>query len=217
MKIIVFYGKRDKDITYNITKKLLNNFKKINLKEYFLPDDMAKPCLGCMNCYRDSEKNCYAYHKIAKIYENMTEADLIVFATPAYCDNMPGHLKSFFDHFGFMWLNRRPNRIMFLKKALIITTSDKLMASNAALEIKKNLNWWGISNINILSVTKKTKNIEKKISDVYKKIITKKAYVSIKTKYKFYLSKFRIKKDKNNEYDYNYWKDEGWLSGKKPW
>ena len=217
MKILVFYGKRDKDITYNITKKVLNKFERATIKEYFLPDDMAKPCLGCMNCYKDSEKNCYAYNKIAKIYENMTEADLIIFSTPTYCDNMPGHVKSFFDHFGFMWLNRRPNRIMFSKKALVISTSDKLKATNTAEEIKKNLSWWGISNVNVLTISRKNKNIDNMIDKTYKKVINSKNKISFKTKCKFYISRFRIKNDKSNEYDYNYWKEEGWLAKKRPW
>lgn len=220
MRILVIYGKTDKDINYNITKKFLSNFKSANVKEYFLPDDVSKPCLGCRNCYFDNEKNCYAFRQISKIYENMTDADLIVFSTPTYCDNMPGHFKTFFDHFAFMWMLRRPNSIMFKKKAVIIATTDKLNNKNTIKEIKKNLNWWGISNIFSQDIKLNKKNnlkFKNKLNKIYKKVIKSKNKISLKTKIKFYYSRFLIKHNSISDYDYRYWKEEGWLNNKRPW
>ena len=218
MRILVFYGKSIKDETYDITKKFIAKFAKANVKEYFLPDDMAKPCLGCGNCYLNSEKNCYAFRQIAKIYENLTDADLIIFATPAYVDNIPGHLKSFFDHFGFLWMLRRPNGIMFKKRAAIIATSDKLNAKNTVKEIKKNLNWWGISNVYGCAIDLNKKNkIDDDIEKTYQKVINSQIKVNYLTKRRFKYSLRQIKKHPENEYDYNYWKDNGWLNRKRPW
>ena len=218
MRILVFYGKSIKDETYEITKQFLTKFDRASVKEYFLPDDMSKPCLGCGNCYLNSEKNCYAFRQINKIYENMTDADLIVFATPTYVDNIPGHLKSFFDHFGFLWMLRRPNGIMFKKRAVIIATTDKLSFKNTIKEIKKNLNWWGISNIYSCGININNKlNIDNSLEKIYIKVINSKIKIKYITKKRFIYSLRQIKKHPENEYDYNYWMDNGWLNRKRPW
>lgn len=218
MRILVFYGKSIKDETYEITKKFLSRFYRANVKEYFLPDDMAKPCLGCGNCYFNSEKNCYAFRQIHKIYENLTDADLVVFATPTYVDNIPGHLKSFFDHFGFLWMLRRPNGIMFKKKAAIIATTDKLDAKNTVKEIKKNLNWWGMSNVYGCSINLNKKNkIDESIDKLYNKVINSQIKISYLTKRRFKYAKRQVKRHPENEYDYNYWKEAGWFKRRRPW
>ncbi|MBR3523682.1 MAG: flavodoxin family protein [Bacilli bacterium] len=218
MRILVFYGKSIKDETYEITKQFLTKFDRASVKEYFLPDDMSKPCLGCGNCYLNSEKNCYAFRQINKIYENMTDADLIVFATPTYVDNIPGHLKSFFDHFGFLWMLRRPNGIMFKKRAVIIATTDKLSFKNTIKEIKKNLNWWGISNIYSCGININNKlNVDNSLEKIYIKVINSKIKIKYITKKRFIYSLRQIKKHPENEYDYNYWMDNGWLNRKRPW
>ena len=218
MRILVFYGKSIKDETYEITKQFLTKFDRASVKEYFLPDDMSKPCLGCGNCYLNSEKNCYAFRQINKIYENMTDADLIVFATPTYVDNIPGHLKSFFDHFGFLWMLRRPNGIMFKKRAVIIATTDKLSFKNTIKEIKKNLNWWGISNIYSCGININDKlNVDNSLEKIYIKVINSKIKIKYITKKRFMYSLRQIKKHPENEYDYNYWMDNGWLNRKRPW
>lgn len=218
MRILVFYGKSIKDETYDITKKFLAKFERANVKEYFLPDDMAKPCLGCGNCYLNSEKNCYAFRQIAKIYENLTDADLVIFATPTYVDNIPGHLKSFFDHFGFLWMLRRPNGIMFKKKAAIIATTDKLDAKSTVKEIEKNLSWWGMSNIYGTDINlNKKKTIDEKLEKLYQKVTLSKDKIKYTTKKRFMYSRRQIKRHPENEYDYNYWKDNGWLKRKRPW
>ncbi len=218
MRILVFYGKSIKDETYEITKKFLNKFERANVKEYFLPDDMSKPCLGCGNCFFNSEKNCYAFRQISKIYENLTDADLIIFATPTYVDNIPRHLKSFFDHFGFLWMLRRPNGIFFKKKAVVIATSEKLSAKNTIKDVKKNLNWWGISDVYGCNINLNKKNkIDKILENTYQKVINSKIKTSYITKRRFFYSLRQIKRHPENEYDYSYWKDNGWLNRKRPW
>jgi len=218
MLIFAIYGKNEKDVNYNLTKGIIAKFKNARVKEIFLPEDMAKPCLGCFNCYNDNEKHCYAYSKLYKIIEYMTEADLLIFSCPTFCDNMPGYYKSFLDHFAFMWMLRRPNRIMFKKKAIIISTDENSKAKSTIKEIEKNLSWWGISNIYKYGNYIKNVNeseIEIISNKLFNKVINKKGKVSIKTKLKFYYSK--IKLNKNNIYNYNYWTEEGFLKGKKPW
>jgi len=215
MRILVIYGESNKDKNYELTKKFINQFDRANVKEYFLPDDMAKPCLGCMNCYYNSEKNCYAFRQIYKIYENMTDADLIIISTPTYSGGMPGHLKSFFDHLGFLWLTRRPNRIMFRKKAVVLSSSMYLNSKNTLHEIKRNLNWWGISSVYTCDLNKK--NIDKMFKKICNKVTLSKDKILLKTKLRFKKCLRNIKHHPENEYDYNYWKEEGWLKGKRPW
>ena len=218
MLIFAVYGKNDKDINYQLTKSIIAKFKNAKVKEIYLPEDMAKPCLGCFHCYNDSEKNCYAYSKLYKIFEYMAEADLLIFSCPTFCDNMPGYYKGFLDHFAFMWMQRRPNRIFFRKKAIVLSTGDKTNAKSTIKEIKKNLSWWGISNIFTYNnyVSKIDDHKIEKVSDtIYNKVSNCKKNVSIKTKIKFYYSKHNM--SKKDTYNYNYWKEEGYFNGKRPW
>lgn len=218
MLAFVIHGKRENDVNYQITKSILSLIDDIKIKEIYLPDDMSKPCLGCYNCYNNDEKNCYAYSKLFKIYEYLTEADLLVFSCPTYADNMPGYYKNLFDHLAFMWMNRRPNRIMFSKKALIISTDISCKGKKTVKEISKNLKWWGISNIytynnNVRKInSKKMGVISEKMANKIKKC---KNNVSLFTKFRYYKSRFFL--SKKNEYNYSYWKEEGFLSGKRPW
>lgn len=216
MRILVIYGDSNKDSNYELTKRFISMFSKPNVKEYYLPNDMAKPCLGCMNCYFNSEKNCYAFRQMSKIYENMTDADLIIFSTPTYSGGMPGHLKTFFDHFGFLWMVRRPNRIMFRKKVVIMSSSNYLNSKNTLKEIKKNVNWWGVSSVYTCDITN-NKKIDDRLKKLYNKVTLSKDKILLKTKIRFTYGLKKIKKNKENEYDFNYWKEEGWLNGKRPW
>ena len=218
MLILAIYGKNEKDINYQLTKNIILKFKDAKVKEIFLPEDMSKPCLGCYACYNGSEKNCYAYSKLYKIYEYMSEADLIVISCPTFCDNMPGYYKSFLDHFAFMWMSRRPNRIMFSKKAIIVSTGDKTNAKSTIKELKKNLSWWGISNFFTYNnyASKVDFNVIKKVSlKTYHKVCKNKGKVSLLTKLRFYKSKHLL--NKKDTYNYNYWKEEGFFNGKTPW
>lgn len=52
-------------------------------------------CTGCLKC--EDEGLCPIHDDMKSIQENVTNADLIVFSTPVYFDNLPGKLKSLID------------------------------------------------------------------------------------------------------------------------
>ncbi|MCX8128842.1 MAG: flavodoxin family protein [Clostridia bacterium] len=59
-----------------------------------------KPCLGCEVCHTEkSYLKCVFEDKddVAEIFQNMKEADIIVYATPVYVFNMSGLMKNFID------------------------------------------------------------------------------------------------------------------------
>lgn len=65
----------------------------------YLNQFSVKPCIGCFSCWINKPGECiYQYdddfHQLA---EQLSDADIIVYAFPVYADNIPGVLKNYFD------------------------------------------------------------------------------------------------------------------------
>ena len=63
---------------------------------YFLEDIEFSSCKACYKC-KTPEMKCFQDDGIAKILDDMMDADVIVYATPVYYFEMCGTLKMFFD------------------------------------------------------------------------------------------------------------------------
>ena len=64
--------------------------------KYFLEDIEFSSCKACYKC-KTPEMKCFQDDGIAKILDDMMDADVIVYATPVYYFAMCGTLKMFFD------------------------------------------------------------------------------------------------------------------------
>lgn len=64
--------------------------------KYFLEDIEFSSCKACYKC-KTPEMKCFQDDGIAKILDDMMDADVIVYATPVYYFEMCGTLKMFFD------------------------------------------------------------------------------------------------------------------------
>ena len=64
--------------------------------KYFLEDIEFSSCKACYKC-KTPEMKCFQDDGIAKILDDMIDADVIVYATPVYYFEMCGTLKMFFD------------------------------------------------------------------------------------------------------------------------
>jgi multimeric flavodoxin WrbA len=75
------------------------------------------------------------------------EADLLIFSTPNYVYDMTGQMKKFFDHFAYFWMPHRPEKSMFGKTALIVTSAAGAGTGKVIKSVKHNLFYWGIAKI----------------------------------------------------------------------
>ena len=74
--------------------------KLIRLSDYSLA-----PCNGCMACFATG--NCAIKDDWQKLYNEITEADGIVLASPSYFQGVTAQMKIFIDRIGFLALARK--------------------------------------------------------------------------------------------------------------
>lgn len=232
MNITVIYGTEHKGSTYNITQLFLNKLitETSVITEIFLPKDMPHFCRGCSNCFMKGEEFCPDYKEINKIQKDMEKADLLIFSSPVYVYHTTGQMKTLLDHFGYQWMVHRPNKTMFSKMALVISTAAGAGMKSTNKDITDSLSFWGVGRIfkygkgvaaiNWNGVSEENKlKINKDVDRIAAKILKTSAYVtpSIKTKALFYIMRIMQKKGGFNSADLEYWKKQGWLESLRPW
>lgn len=237
MKITVINGTELHGITYKLKEIFLKEFSdNAEITEFYLPKDCPGFCAGCKSCFLKDEHLCKDAEYIQKIERALLDADLIVFASPAYVFHAPGALKTMLDHFGYRWMPHRPAKEMFGKRAVIITQCLGAGAKSTAKDINDSLSWWGVSDIRICNFKlmsdviwnnipenkrdKMTSSLKKMAQNLMKIDYTKPAKTSFIVKCKFYIVRMMQtglgKKDP--EYtDFKYWKAQGWLDNVRPW
>ena len=193
MRILVIMGTSHNGNTRAITDLFLNEFKGKNneFDEVILPNDFQEFCYGCANCILKGEEKCPHFNLVNPIIEKIEKADLIIIATPVYAMSCSSGLKALLDHLAYLWLVHRPKESMFNKVGLIVTSAGGSGVKDTVKLVKNNLFYWGIPKIYSYGVT------TMKMSGNY-------------IDYKH--------KDKNgwNKTDADYWKNKGWLNGRKP-
>lgn len=229
MMITVIYGTERKSSTYNIAKQFIRNLSKSQkVDEFYLPRDCPNYCRGCFKCFDDNTK-CPDYNYIEPILNSILKADLIIFTSPVYVFHVTGQMKTLLDHFGFQWLVHKPNKSMFNKQALIISTAAGGGTKQTVNDIKDSLEFWGIAQIyeyrknvaaiNWTGVSDKKKSIIKKevlrLSARIKKD-SKHILPSLKVQIMFYAIRFMYKYFPLSNSDLLYWKSSNLLKS-KPW
>lgn len=235
MRVTVIYGTMHKGSTYNCVKVLLESLKSedINITEFFLPKDMPHFCNSCFSCFLNGEETCQHYKEMHPITEFLDKSDLIILASPVYVCNMSGQMKAFLDHLAYRWIPHRPNQQMFHKVAVVVSTAAGAGTRDTNKAMKKNLVYMGINKVysygvNVGAMSWEDVKLEKKrkIKSQLRKIgvkVTKMVTASSKrnpsffTKMIFYLMRVSQRNNTWNKTDYSYWKNNGWLDGKKPW
>lgn len=230
MKIVILNGQNHKGSTYHIGHSIAYKIEGENeITEFFFPRDLNHFCMGCYQCVEEVSL-CPFYSEKKKIIDAIDEADLLIVTTPTYCMHMSAPLKAFFDLTFDLWMAHRPMESMFTKKAVILSTSAGKGTKSAMKDVEDCLFYMGVPKIfkygiavqamNWEGVPTKIKNkIDKKATLIAKKLSSnRKPYVGIKTRLMFLLMGMMQKKGWNaSQVETEYWKEKGWLDGKKPW
>lgn len=161
--------------------------------------------------------------------EKIEKADLIIIATPVFVMSCSSGLKALLDHLAYIWLVHRPKESMFNKVGLIITSAGGSGVKDTVKLVKNNMFYWGIPTIYSYGVTtmkmggnyidyknkdKIKKQVENKSNKIKRSLKNRK--VGLKTK--FFFKIFGMTQMNGwNKTDSNYWKDKGWLDGKRPY
>jgi multimeric flavodoxin WrbA len=103
-KVIAFVGSAHKRNTYTATVQFLKDLQALGDVEYeivTLSDYQLGSCRGCRVCFEKGEKFCPLKDDRDVLMEKIAASDGVVFATPNYCYQMSGIMKTFIDRFGF--------------------------------------------------------------------------------------------------------------------
>jgi multimeric flavodoxin WrbA len=232
IQITVIHGQIHKGSTYRITKEIIDKIPNTDkeIYEYFMPIDTPNYCVGCYKCFYESENNCPHAEKVQRIIRSMEVSDIILIDSPTYCYGMTGQLKTFFDHLGYMWLPHRPNKEMFNKVGIVVSSAAGGGANKVTKLLAQQMFYIGIpkvfrysKNVNAFNwqtVPEKIKQaIELDSSKLSLKVKSKVGKVRPTLKLKFIFNIMRMMQKSNdwNVADHNYWKNNGWLDKKRPW
>ena len=231
MRILTIIGTPHKGNTRAISDLFLNEFKdrKTEFDEIVLPTDFGELCYGCANCILKGEESCPHFSSVSPIIEKIEKADLIVIATPIFVMSCSSGLKALLDHLAYIWLVHRPKESMFKKVGLIITSAGGSGVKDTVKLIKNNMFYLGIPKIYNYGVTtmkmggnyidyKNKDKIKKQVKNKANKIKRSLKNKKVGLKTRFFFNMFGMtQKNGWNKTDSDYWKNKGWLEGKKPY
>ena len=233
MKIVIVHGSPRKGNTYKATESFKEEMKKhgeVEFVDIFLPKDLPEFCCGCMACFLKGKEKCPHAEYTIPILEHMISADALIFTTPVFALSLSGCMKSFLDHYAYIFIVHRPRIEMFKKKAFIISSTVGAGTKNAIKTISTSLKYWGINRVyaysfatfgdewNNMKADKKEKieiQIKKKAARFYKEVASGKMhnpYLLIRIM--FLVRKMLMKKyDDDSSLDKKYWVEKGWYEG----
>ncbi len=237
MKITVINGTEKHGVTYHLKEVFLERFKdRAEITEFYLPKDSPVFCTGCLSCFLNGEHTCKDAGYIQKIAAALSEADLIVMASPAYVMHTTGAMKALLDHLAYRWMPHRPAPEMFTKRAVILTQCLGAGAKSTAKDIRHSLSWWGISEIGTFTGALMSDTVWDKLTDKKRDALTKKisnlsekfsrinyaepARTNMITKIKFFFCRMLQKslhKTDPKYLDGKYWAEQRWLGKARPW
>lgn len=133
MKIIAICGSPRKGNTYSSLDSIKEKFPDINYKVLMLKDLDFKMCRGCYSCVLRGEEKCPLKDDRDKLITEMSDADGVIFASPAYSHMVSAMMKNFYERFAY--LAHRP--LFFNKYAMSMTTSSGYGAEYAIKYLNK--------------------------------------------------------------------------------
>ena len=230
MRIVMLNGQNHRGSSYHIGRAVIDRIEgEKEVTEFFFPKDLDHFCLGCYRCIEDAAA-CPYYEEKKVILDAIDGADLLVVTTPTYCMHVSAPLKAFIDLTFDLWMSHRPMASMFTKRAVIVSTAAGTGTGSAIKDVQDALVYMGVPKIvkyglavqamNWEGVDRKKKaKIERDAARIAKQLSTDKApAVGIRTRFLFRMMGMLQKKGWNSSpVETAYWKEKGWLDGKKPW
>ncbi len=228
MKITILHGQSHKGSTYHIARMLADKLEG-EVTEFFLPRDFGEFCVGCTQCFEQSETLCPHYEKLQPITQAIDQADVLILASPVYVYHATGAMKALLDHYGYRWMVHRPQEAMFRKQGVCISTAAGAGIKTTNRDMADSLFFWGVPKIyrygvavletSYTRVNAKIKaNIDRKTTKLAQTLRRKHGRVKpgLKTKGFFAIVRM-LHKIGWNEVDIIYWKEKGWEEKARPW
>jgi len=80
-----------------LTKGIASTHNKAEINKLFLERQNIKACFACQSCQKSLDERCVIQDDMVGNYPKITNADVLVFATPIYWWNVSAQMKLFVD------------------------------------------------------------------------------------------------------------------------
>jgi multimeric flavodoxin WrbA len=217
-------------LTSLIEEQLQKEAEKRNIsleaEQVFLGRLDVRMCRGCRLCFDRGEDSCPLKDDLLSIRDRMLAADGYLIASPVYVEDVNGILKNWIDRTAFVC--HRP--ALSGKSAFLVTTSGGGSTGHALRTMDTALHAWGCRVAGRKMFRTGALMEKKDIRLRYEKAIRHIAGVFLNDLLRgadanpglYSLIAFCIQQicwskadyQKSNPYDYQYWKDKGWLEPK---
>ena len=226
MKITLIHGQNRMESTYHIARTTAE--KMGGSIEEFFPKDFYGGCLGCFVCMNKGIEFCPHDGRIQPVFASMLSSDVIVIGSPTYVLEMTGQLKSFFDHLFSAWLSHRPERAMFSKTAVVVSTAAGIGMNRVTKSIARQMFYLGVPKVYRMPVrvaamswgmVKKKEQISARAGKIARAVAARsgKAKPGLKLRCMFAMMRQMHKKNDWSPLDKKHWDDMGWLGKRRPW
>lgn len=230
MNIVMLNGQNHRGSTYWTAKQIADRIPGENeTEEFFFPKDLGRFCLGCYRCLK-GEENCPYHEEKLPLLKAVEKADLIIVTTPTYCMHVSAPLKAVIElTFGY-WMSHRPQKCMFSKRALVVSTAAGTGTKSAMKDVCDALFYLGVPEVIKYGVSVQAmdpdgipEKIKEKIGRDAEKIAARlgrsgKPSPGIRQKFMFNMMRLMQKKGwGSGESEKAYWEQTGWLGSGRPW
>ena len=229
MKITAIYGTNHVGSTVTLARMLLDALTKQGhtCTEFFLPRDFDHFCSGCGACFAAERPICQqAAASLARIEDAITDADIIVLASPVYVYHVTGAMKNFLDHFGCRWIIHRPNGAMTGKTAVLLTTAAGSGLRRTLRDLKDSMNWWGVGRVyacgmrsralRAADLTEASKvKMRQRMEKLSRRLTAAPSAPRLGVRLRYWLG--RKMGGGLTAADHAYWQQQGWSRGGAPW
>jgi multimeric flavodoxin WrbA len=107
-------------------------------------------CLACEYCHTKGNGSCVQEDDMQEIYTMLSEADMLVIASPIYYHGISGQLKCAIDRFYAAAYPQKPSRLK--KIAMILSSGDANMYDGALFSFKGDfLDYLGLENMGVFT------------------------------------------------------------------
>lgn len=229
MKIVMIHGQSHEGSTCLVARELANKVGG-ELREFFLPQDFNKSCVGCYTCFKTDLRHCPHYKELEPLVTAILESDLLILESPVYVYHATGPMMSFLDHLGTWWVIHRPLPEMSGKQAVAISTAAGGGMKSTVQDMADSLEMWGIRKVYKLGFGVQAMKPDEIPDRILRNIHTQTDWLACRirknagkrgcnsrAKKWFYLMRFAHKHFPPMEPDYGYWEKNGWHGKKRPW
>ena len=111
-----------------------------------------KGCLACEYCHGKGQGTCIRKDDMARIYQSLQEADMLVLASPIYYHGLTGQLKCVIDRFYAAAYPEKPERLG--KIAMFLSSGDPDMYDGALFSYRGDfLDYLKLEDMGVFTTT----------------------------------------------------------------